>query len=540
MLFNSYQFALLFVPAVVAVYYALGPAHRQEAALWLILASLFFYAWWRPFNVLLIAPSIAVNYAVVSLLLRLGERRPALARAAFWVGIAFNLAFLGYFKYFNFFVTIANDVAGTSFLLDNIVLPLGISFITFQKIALLVDVRAGRVARVTLRDYALFVLFFPQLIAGPIVHYRELMPQFAALDGRPRAEDFAVGLTLFFTGLFKKVIFADPLAALIAPVWAQVATGDKPALLQAWAAALGYMLQLYFDFSGYSDMAVGAARLFGVKLPFNFNSPLKATAIIDYWSRWHITLTRFLTAYIFTPLTLALTRKRAARGLPIVAGRATTPRAFLALLVYPTMMTMVLAGVWHGAGYQFLVFGALHGIALVINHAWRLRKPRWWPTSGAVALPAHLGGWALTFLFVVAAEVFFRAPSVGAALLLLKGMIGANGTTVPMALLPQADALLAWVGLAANGVRESGRDFVALWGWIAAGLFVVLALPNSLEMLARHDPALGFKVRPAGQTRLLRALSWSPSPGWAVGLSAVTALGLLSLGRLSDFLYWHF
>ena len=372
------------------------------------------------------------------------------------------------------------------------------------------------------------------------MHYRELMPQFAAFDGRARSDDFAVGLTLFFTGLFKKVIFADPIAALIAPTWAQVATGGHPALLQAWAAAVGYMLQLYFDFSGYSDMAIGAARLFGVKLPFNFNSPLKATNIIDFWSRWHVTLTRFLTAYIFTPLTIALTRKRAARGLPVVSGRRTTLSAFLIVLAYPTMTTMLLAGVWHGAGYQFLVFGALHGVALVINHAWRLRRPRWWPTEGAAALPAAFGGWALTFLFVVVAMVFFRANSVGAALDILHGMTGANGITLPVALAPYASPLLTPMGLHASGVWESGRDFLQLWGWILAGLFVVLALPNSLEMLAGYDPALGFKVRPAGHTRLLRALAWSPSPGWAVGLSTVTVLGLLSLGRLSDFLYWHF
>lgn len=540
MLFNSYEFILLFVPAVVAVYYALGPAHRQAALSWLIVASLFFYAWWRPFNVLLIAPSIGINYAIVRLLLRVDDRRPKLSAAAFGGGVAFNLAFLGYFKYRNFFLTVSNDVLDTSFVLDALILPLGISFITFQKIALLVDVRAGLVAKVRLRDYALFVLFFPPLIAGPIVHYRELMPQFAALDGRWRSEDFAVGLTLFFTGLFKKVVFADPIAVLINPTWAAVAVGGHPALLQAWAAALGYLLQLYFDFSGYSDMAIGAARLFGVKLPFNFNSPLKATSIIDFWSRWHITLTRFLTFYIFSPLTIALTRRRAAQRLPVVSGRTTTLTAFMVLLAWPTMVTMVLAGVWHGAGYQFLVFGALHGVALVVNHAWRLRRPRWWPSVGSSALIADLGCWALTFLFVVVAEVFFRATSLGAALALLRGMTGMNGVTLPMALIPHAAALLEWTGLHATGVWESGSEFVQVWGWIAAGLVVVLGMPNILEMLADHDPALGFKVRPNGRTRLLRALTWSPVPGWAAGLSLITVLGLLSLGRLSDFLYWHF
>lgn len=537
MLFNSYQFILLFLPTVVSVYFVLEPARKNAALLWLILASLFFYAWWRPFNVLLITPSIAINYALVILLLRLGDRRPVLTQVAFCAGIAFNLGFLGYFKYWNFAVTVANDIGATSLALNDIILPLGISFITFQKIALLVDVRAGRVGRVTLRDYALFVLFFPQLIAGPIVHFRELMPQFTGMNGQAKSANFAVGLTMFFSGLFKKVIFADSIATLIEPVWTQAGAGGHPALLQAWAGALGYMLQLYFDFSGYSDMAIGAARLFGVKLPYNFNSPLKSTNIIDFWSRWHVTLTRFLTAYIFSPLTLALTRKRLAQGRSIVSGRRTTLIAFCMLLAYPTMITMLLAGIWHGAGYQFLVFGALHGVALVINHAWHLRKPRWWPTSSMAWL---FGSWTVTFLFVVVVEVFFRAASVQAGWDLLLGMTGTHGTTVPMALALHINPLLARFGLHASGVWESAYDFVQLWCWIVVGLFVVLALPNSLEMLAKHDPALGFKIRPAGQTCLLRALTWSSSPSWAVGLSFVTVLGLLSLGRLSDFLYWHF
>jgi alginate O-acetyltransferase complex protein AlgI len=536
MLFNSYPFILVFLPAVLAGFFLLGPQRKDLALDWLILASLFFYAWWRPFNVLLIAPSIAINYALVRLLLRLGENRPAIGRVAFWAGIIFNLGFLGYFKYRNFFLTVSHDVAGTALSLEHLILPLGISFITFQKIALLVDVRAGRVASVTLRDYALFVLFFPQLIAGPIVHYREMMPQFQAAQIRPRSVDFAVGLTLFFTGLFKKVMFADPIAALIAPSWHHPAS-SHPALLQAWAAALGYMLQLYFDFSGYSEMAIGAARLFGIKLPYNFNSPLKAASIIDFWARWHVTLTRFLTGYIFSPLTLGLTRQRAARGLPIMGGRRTTARAFLVLLAYPTMVTMLLAGIWHGAGYQFLVFGGLHGVALVINHAWRLRKPRWWRNE---SVSAQTASWLLTFLFVVCAEVFFRAASVRDGLGLLRGMAGANGVTVPMALAAPLNHMLGFIGLHATGVWEGGEDFLKLWGWIAVGLFVVLALPNSLEMLAATEPALDFKTRPAGHTRLLRRLTWSPSAGWAVGLSAVTAGGLLSLGRLSDFLYWHF
>jgi alginate O-acetyltransferase complex protein AlgI len=538
-LFSSYQFILLFLPAAVGIYYALGSERRPWALAWLIAASLFFYAWWRPLNVAIIAPSILVNYSAVQALLCLGERRPGLSRAVFWGGIAFNLALLAYFKYRNFALSVTQDLTGASFVMDALILPLGISFITFQKIALLVDVHAGRVKQMSLRDYALFVLFFPPLIAGPIVHYRELVPQFAALDGRPHSEDFAVGLTLFFSGLFKKVVFADSIAVLIDPIWSQAASGHAPAVLQAWAAALGYLLQLYFDFSGYSDMAIGAARLFGIKLPYNFDSPYKATSVIEFWTRWHVTLTRFLTAYIFNPLTLALSRKRAACGLPIIQGRNTTGSAFVALLAYPTMVTMVLAGLWHGAGYQFLIFGALYGVALVVNHAWRLWKPSWWPVLAGGAVN-RLGAWALTFLVVAAAGVFFRAPAVSTALAILHGMTGANGVTVPMALAVRANPMLAPIGLHLTGVWESGNLFAQLWTWIAAGFVVALAFPNSLEMLAAWQPALGFKVREADRTRLLAAIAWRPGSAWAVGLSGITAIGLLSLGRLSEFLYWRF
>ena len=252
-----------------------------------------------------------------------------------------------------------------------------------------------------------------------------------------------------------------------------------------------------------------------------------------------MTLTRFLTAYIFNPLTLARTRQRAARGLPIVAGRSTTASAFVGLLAYPTMVTMVLAGLWHGAGYQFLIFGALFGVALVINHAWRLWKPSGWPMLAGGAAN-RLGAWALTFLVIIAAEVFFRAPSVGAALNMFHGMAGTNGVTVPMAVAAFANPMLAPIGLHLTGIWESGNNFAQLWTWIAVGFVVVLALPNSLEMLAVWQPALGYKVRKSDQTWLVRAMAWQPRTAWAVGLSGVTAIGLLSLGRLSEFLYWHF
>ena len=317
MLFNSYLFIFGYMPVVLAGFWLLGQRRRDWALIWLTLASLFFYAWWRPVNVLLIAPSIAINYGLSRALQRYGETRPVLARVVLLSGIAFNICFLGYFKYLTFLQGTINDAFGAGLILTHVILPLGISFITFQKIAFLIDVHAGRVTSFTFRDYALFVLFFPQLVAGPIVHYREMMPQFHAAPCRFDAENVAVGISLFFFGLAKKLVFADPLSRLIAPLYTQT---TPVTMIDAWIAALGFTLQIYFDFSGYSDMALGLARFFGIKLPVNFNSPLKASSMIDFWLRWHVSLTRFLTAYIYNPLTLALTRRRQAKGKPVFAG----------------------------------------------------------------------------------------------------------------------------------------------------------------------------------------------------------------------------
>ena len=538
MLFSSYAFVFGFLPLALAGH-ALALRWRHEAASWFLVgASLAFYALWRPLNVAILLPSVAANFAVARFLLGPGQRRPRASRAAFLGAVAANLCFLGYFKYAGFLVRVANDATGLSMAWAGAALPLGISFVTFQKLALLADVRCGRVTSVGLRDYLLFVLFFPPLVAGPIVHYREVVPQFAAVRKLGRGEDACVGAMLFSAGLAKKLALADPLAGIVAPLWLSVAAGGHPALLQAWMAALGYMLQLYFDFSGYSDMAIGVARMLGIRLPPNFDSPLKAASVIEFWSRWHMTLTRFLTAYVFTPLSFALATRRAARGGQLVCGRSTGAGTFAALLAFPTMSTMLLSGLWHGAGYQFIAFGAVHGAALVANHAWRTWRPRGWrkPGAGIPGACAALAGWSMTFAFVVCAETLFRAPSVGCALRVLGGMAGRNGVTVPYALASS----LASHGIAVGGSDWGGSAFLSGWALVAACLGLALGMPNAYEMLDGHEPALGFKVRPAARTRLLRALAWRPGVAWAVGLSGVSAVGLLSLGRLGDFLYWRF
>jgi D-alanyl-lipoteichoic acid acyltransferase DltB (MBOAT superfamily) len=541
MLFNSYPFIFGFLPISLLCFELLGRLSHDWARRWLILVSLFFYTWWRPINVLLIAPSIMINYGLARALQRFGSDRPAAAKCALLAGIAFNLLFLGYFKYLDFARTTLNDVLGTNLVLTHLILPLGISFITFQKIAFLVDVHAGRVKSFSFQEYALFVLFFPQLTAGPIVHYREMMPQFQAASYRLTAENVGVGITLFSFGLFKKVVLADSIAPFVTPIYDAASAGGAVSLFYAWIAAIGFGLQIYFDFSGYTDMALGLARFFGIKLPLNFNSPLKATSVIEFWQRWHASLTRFLTAYIYNPLLLAITRRRVDRNLPLISPRNTTLGAFLSLLVVPTVLTMFLSGLWHGAGYQFIIFGLLHGTYLCINHAWRIVRPKFWRDTASYQRSMQPVGWLLTYLGVTVCMVFFRASSVSAALTILQGMIGWHGVALPAAVLARLGSMgqeLRAMGVTAGS--SGGHDFLLMSAWTAALFFIAMVPPNSLQMLSRYEPALGVRPRPDQPPGVFARIAWRPSLGWAVGMSVVSALAILSLGQLSTFLYWQF
>jgi len=520
MLFNSFEFIFAFLPATLAGFFLLGKFSRHWALGWLMLASLVFYAWWRPINVLIIAPSVLVNFGLARTLQHLVTQKDRVrtSQIVLAAGILFNVAFLGYFKYANFFYTTLNDLTGTHFVLTQIILPLGISFITFQKIAFLIDVHARRVETFTLREFFLFVLFFPQLIAGPIVHFREMMPQFQRISCRIDQAHLAVGLTLFTFGLFKKVALADGIAIHVTPVYESAAAGNTIALASAWIAAVGFTLQIYFDFSGYSDMALGLARCIGIRLPPNFDSPLKATSIIDFWLRWHMTLTRFLTAYLYNPLVLWLTRRRLAKRLPGLGGRKPSYSAFWQLLAGPTILTMVISGLWHGAGYLFILWGLLHGIYLAINHAWRMLGHTMGLSKERVARVMGPAGFVLTFLSVIVAMVLFRSTTVGAATAILQGMAGLHG-----------------VGL----VQPFMKTLMA-GAWITALLSIALFLPNSLEIMAAHEPALGIQSKPQGQSRLASWLTWRPSLPWALIMAALAAITIFRWNGKSEFLYWQF
>jgi alginate O-acetyltransferase complex protein AlgI len=540
MLFNSPEFVFAFLPLTLVAFFLLGRFSRGWALGWLVLASAFFYAWWNPVNILILAVSLAVNYVLAVQIRRLGAtpNRAGLRRALLILGITFNVVFLGYFKYLNFIQASLNDLVGTQFVLTNIVLPLGISFITFQKIAFLVDVHARRVESFTFGQFCLFVLFFPQLIAGPIVHFREMMPQFAANPCRYDRIAFAAGLTLFCIGLFKKSVLADGVAAYVTPIYEQAAAGGSISLFPAWAAAVGFTLQIYFDFSGYSDMALGLARCIGVRLPLNFDSPLKASSIIEFWLRWHVTLTRFLTAYIYNPLTLALTRRRAAKRLPL-GGPNTSVGVFLQLLAGPTLLTMLISGVWHGAGWLFIIWGLLHGVYLVINHAWRVMVRKRVTDPARYARIMRPVGFVLTFISVAAAMVVFRSMTGAGALDVLSGMVGLNGIAVPRGLvepLGLVDVAQRFFAIDDGGATE----FILTNAWIFALFLIATLLPNSLQILARYEPALDVGQRPAHTPKLAGLLRWQPTVAWAFAVGVAAAAAILRLSAESEFLYWQF
>ena len=405
MLFTTAVFAYLFLPIAMVGFFAAARVSHLAAASWLFAASVFFYGYWMPEFTLLLLASICGNFAIGMRIAR--APRPA---AKYWMvfGVAANLLLLGWFKYANFFVDNLNAALGTQLDIGRVLLPIGISFFTFTQIAFLADAYQKGVREYKFSHYGLFVTYFPHLIAGPVLHHAQMMPQFGdARTYRWSAANFAGGLAIFALGLFKKVVLADGISPYADAVFKPVDAGLEPNLHEAWLGALAYTFQLYFDFSGYSDMAIGLSWMFNVRLPFNFNSPYRALNISDFWRRWHMSLSNFLRDYLYIAL----------------GGNRHGPlRRYLNLGV-----TMLLGGLWHGANWTFVFWGGLHGFYLIINHGFRA-------VCGEKRL-ARLGrshvfvlaSWTLTMLAVVVAWVFFRAESFGGAGRMLLGMAGLSG-----------------------------------------------------------------------------------------------------------------
>ena len=499
MLFSSWQFVLAFLPATFVIYFWLN---RQRwivgGKIWLVAVSLWFYGYWEPRYLPLIIGSILLNYGLGTALAQSGGRatgtrvdggRLRNRRMALTIGIASNLMLLGYYKYTGFVLQNFTALLGVDFSVPHILLPLAISFFTFTQIVYLVDSYRGETADYSLLNYALFVTYFPHLIAGPIVHHRQIMPQFSSPTSLPlRLPNVLLGLFIFSVGLFKKAVVADTFA-----IWATAGFdgGQALDLYAAWAASLSYTLQLYFDFSGYCDMAIGASLLFNIWLPINFNSPYKALDIQDFWRRWHITLSSFLRDCLYIPLG---------------GNRHGAWRTSLNLLV-----TFVLGGLWHGATWMFVAWGGLHGVALVIHRSWK--------RMGG-SMPSALG-WLLTFLFVNCSWVFFRARRWDDARRILAGMVDiGSAASHDTSALPTAD--MAWAGwmfdrlaswLPAGAVAQL-PSFLA----IAAG-FVLLAQRNALELA-------GSRIR-------------TPQVLGAAGLFVV-AMYFVLVTTSSVFLYFNF
>ena len=486
MLFNSYIFIFLFLPLTFFIYFYLNRKRLTEASKgFLVLSSLFFYSWWNTVYLPLILGSMLFNYIIGTTLSRKEQQKKVAKKQLLLFGVVANLTLLGYFKYADFFITNINLVVGSEFTLLHLALPLAISFFTFQQIAYLVDSYRGETKEYDFLNYAVFVSFFPQLIAGPIVHHSEMMPQFAQAKNKVmNYHNIAIGLFIFSIGLFKKVVIADSFA-----VWATQGFDVATTLnfFEAWATSLSYTFQLYFDFSGYTDMAIGIALLFNIKLPINFNSPYKATTIQDFWRRWHITLSRFLRDYIYIPLG---------------GNRGGEFRTYSNL-----MATFILGGMWHGAGWTFIFWGFLHGAALVIHRFWE-----------KLGFKLHtVLAWFITFNFVNISWVFFRAKEWDDAMKVLKGMFSLDDIMITQGLARHLEFLQEYGIEFGPWLREIGGGTTTIL-WITVAFVLILFSKNSMEKIKSFQPNwLYFSLT-----------------------SLYLLLGIFSISKKSEFLYFNF
>ncbi|MEO5367236.1 MAG: MBOAT family protein [Magnetococcus sp. WYHC-3] len=473
------------------------------AIAWLTFASLLFYGWWDPVYLLLIAASIVFNYYVALSLCKPGPSERWRMRVLVW-GILCNLGLLGYFKYTNFFIDNLNALSGMEIQVDPVILPLAISFFTFQQVAYLVDAFQVRNAEPYFIRYTLFVSFFPQLIAGPIVHHKEFLPQFENEQTfRFQSDIFSLGISILILGLAKKVLLADKLSTYANPVFDAAAAGEPVSALVAWVGGLAYTFQLYFDFSGYSEMAIGLALMFGIRLPMNFNAPFKSPSMLEFWRRWHMTLSRFLQQYLFMPLSMMEVRMNL-WTMPLIS----------------FVITMLLGGLWHGAHWTFIVWGLFHGVLLAVNQSWRTLKKRWGWSKRAGWWNHFLLGVPLTFLCVLISLVVFRAADLGTAWRIYKSMLG----------------------FGAPASHEVSTVALAAWPWLGLAAILVWWAPNLLQLMRDHQVVTDtLKVPPHWTQRGVHPwLLWRPNLLWGVGLSILAFLSILRMNEVNEFLYFQF
>jgi alginate O-acetyltransferase complex protein AlgI len=515
MIFSTYEFLLLFLPLACLGFYGLARLGWKLAYLWLVTASLVFYGWWSPEGagshtlkyVLIIIGSCVFNFTIGR---QLGRSTGRAMRLWLVCGVGANLTALVYFKYLTFVSSAFNGILWRIDQPVTVILPLAVSFFTFLQIAYLVDVSRGDRTNYSFSDYLLFVTYFPHLIAGPLVHHRELIPQFSRRQTVFRWRNIATGLTVLGLGLFKKVVIADELSPLVARIFDFAATGERALTCgEAWLGALAYTFQIYFDFSGYSDMAIGISILFGIRLPLNFDSPYKSLSVIDFWRRWHMTLSRFLRDYLYIPLG---------------GGRCGAFRRYFNL-----MLTMVLGGLWHGAGFAYLIWGLLHGLYLCINHGWRALRAR----LGLPMLPKTLA-FALTFVAVVHAWIPFRAGNYELA---------SPGNTLKAVETTSAFYQGMWAPKQ-PGFWPSAKDGrLAKVSSVARPLvlaaLVAFLLPSTQRFMARYAPQLDDKRSRQKDTRA-KWWHWQPRLAFGTVLLILLFFVVREMERGGEFIYFQF
>jgi len=537
MLFNSYVFVFAFLPVVLIGFYFIGRRSSAAAVMWLTLGSLVFYGWWSWRFVALLLVSVGVNYLCGrAILLNRGNER--LQSALLVLGIAFNVAAIGYFKYLFPFLSFlhVHGILGRDF--GTVVLPLGISFFTFTQIGFLIECRQGFVEHEGLSEYAFFVTFFPHLVSGPILQHREIVAQIR--DKQTFAfssESFAAGATLFAIGLAKKCLLADSFAAAADHAFADPA---HMGALAAWNAVLSYSFQLYFDFSGYSDMALGIARMFNIAFPLNFNSPYKAVSVIDYWQRWNMSLTRFITRYIYNPTALWMARWRNARELSTSRESLRSAGGFLSMIVLPTFLTWTVAGIWHGAGLQFVILGLLYALYVTVNNTWRVYAAHAWkPVVKLLPRWFHRAALVLaTYFAVLIGQVFFRASTAGDAMQMLAALAGMHGA---MAGVDPGGAVLHAlhqrlpVLFRRDSEIATSVTVLALFLPLVPYYIFVWGLPNSIEIVPGFAPPAI-----AAKQQIPEPLRWRPDLPWAVAAGLLVAISIASFSQVHEFIYFQF
>lgn len=528
MLFNSYNFIFIFLPITFLVAFLFARVYKNAYILILITASCIFYALWDFKFLFLLLASALINFYMSRCI---GECKQKNKKGILIISIILNLSLLGYYKYANFFINEISSILSLQNETIAIILPLGISFYTFTQIAFLVDVYLGIAKEYSLTRYLLFITYFPHLIAGPILHHKQMMPQFSIQNSILNLNNINAGLTIFIIGLVKKIVFADNLAIHSTPIFDAANEGHILSFFEAWIGSIAFALQLYFDFSAYSDMAIGLSLIFNIKLPLNFNSPYKSRNIIDFWRSWHMTLSTFLRDYLYIPLG---------------GNRCTSFRRYTNLFI-----TMILGGLWHGAGWTFIIWGGLHGLYLIINHIWRFIKIKLNIQNGGSI--SAISSQTLTFLLVVVAWVFFRAESVGSAISILSSMSGMNGISIPTTIEPVVRNLVNFPLL--NGISFEGifpnklfsQSNVIVLSTIFLGLVIVFIFPNTHQIMRKYSVCWEDMVKkdvPSATAPevIYKKIIWVPSirNAMLIGSLFFWVLLLISNNKNSEFLYYQF